>query len=227
MWIILMETWRMLATLTRGKKTNTKALQIAIFMAYTDDVQFFCKCFWALKCSFGVSNHSAESYCPVLQKMRHKKWNGLLKNKAEQVNSCTTGPCLHCQVILCHMLTAVCLSWRNCRASQIKGLLFQIRTWGTLVLLFVSMQPTQKVLEPPCTTGSSKSSSLRSVRSNTHSHPRDGKSKHSWVAHTLTARQTPAIMAANAGFLQSQDLAVVGLNDCSNHCWAAGRDKKS
>lgn len=77
----------------------------------------------------------------------------------------------------------------------------------TLVPLFVSMQPTQKILEPPCTTGgSSKSSSLSSVCSNTHSSPRDGKSKNGWVAHMLRVMQTPAIMAANAGFLQSQDL---------------------
>lgn len=56
------------------------------------------------------------------------KW--MLKNKAEQASSCTTGPCSHCQAVLCHMLTAPCLSWRNWRASQIRGLLFQIRTWG-------------------------------------------------------------------------------------------------
>lgn len=125
-----MKTWHMLATPNTEKKTHAKALQIAvtIFMAYTDDVQFFCKYFWALKWSFHVSNHSAESYCPVLQKMRHKKWNGLLKNKAEQASSCTTGPRSRCQAILWHMLTATCLSWRNWRASQIRELLFQIRT---------------------------------------------------------------------------------------------------
>lgn len=102
------------------QKANTKALQIAIpiSMAYTD-VQFW-KYFWALKWSFGVSNHSAKSYCPVLQKMRHKKWNGLLEqskaNKCMLYRSSLTMPST-----LCHMLTTTYLSWRNWRLSQNRG----------------------------------------------------------------------------------------------------------
>lgn len=46
--IFLVEIWCMLTTLKRKEnKINTKALQTAvtIFMAYTDDVQFFSKYF--------------------------------------------------------------------------------------------------------------------------------------------------------------------------------------
>ena len=99
------------------------------------------------------------------------------------------------------------------RQARLEGSCSKSELRGTLVPLFVSVQPAQKILEPPCTTGSSRSSSLSSVCSKRHISLRDCKSKHSAVAHMFRARQTPAIMAANAGFLQSQDLAVVGLND--------------
>lgn len=87
----------MLATPNREKKTNMKALLIAIpiFMAYTDDVQFFCKYFWALKWSFGVSNHSAESYCPVLGTRSEMDYSRTKQSKqvhALQVHAYTDKP---------------------------------------------------------------------------------------------------------------------------------------